>query len=157
MEKPLNTLIYKRTHTGDPNTSGTFGCEDCMGQVRGYHFDAVIGVGGTKPFRKDKDIALEINWIGIRPSKASRSSLRGPLVTFKYFVLWEETGPALEKHAPKLFSYMFEEKHVRLVMSQSLPIVMQKEVRRILTLAKTLHPRKPSRVFEKTPLTKFKC
>jgi hypothetical protein len=128
-----------------------------MGQVRGYHFDAVIGVGGTRPYPKDKDIALKINWIGIGPSKACRSSLRGPLVTFKCFVLWEETGPALEKHAPKLFSYMFEEKQVRLVMSQSLPPEMQKEVRKILTLAKTLQPRKPSRVFEKTLLTKRKC
>ena len=31
----MRTLIYKRTHSGDPDpTSGRFGVRDCMGKVR---------------------------------------------------------------------------------------------------------------------------
>ena len=42
----MRTLIYKRTHLGDPDLFGTFGINDCMGEVRARQFDAVIGVGG---------------------------------------------------------------------------------------------------------------
>jgi hypothetical protein len=38
----MRTLIYKRTHTGDPDASGCFGIFDCMGRVRALDFDAVI-------------------------------------------------------------------------------------------------------------------
>jgi len=44
------TLIYKRTHTGDPHREvGVFGENGCMRRVRGYKFDAVIGIGGIGP------------------------------------------------------------------------------------------------------------
>src|SRR6266568_1689223 len=42
----LRTLVYKRTHTGDPDTNGVFGNQDCMGRVRRLPFEAVIGGGG---------------------------------------------------------------------------------------------------------------
>ena len=42
----LRILVYKRTHVGDPDVAGRFGINHCMGSVRGYHYDAVIGVGG---------------------------------------------------------------------------------------------------------------
>jgi len=42
----MRILIYKRTHTGDPDLKGRFGIHDCMGRVRDYDYDAVIGVGG---------------------------------------------------------------------------------------------------------------
>ena len=43
----MATLVYKMTHKGDPDSElGFWGVEDCMGQVRGYGFDAVIGIGG---------------------------------------------------------------------------------------------------------------
>lgn len=156
MERPRNTLIYKRTHTGDPNTSGIFGCHDCMGQVRGYRFDAVIGVGGKSPDHDSEDIALKINWIGIDPHvpktvpntrKRDGEEFRGPWVTFQRFYLWEETGPYLKTHARKLFKCMFEEKHVRLLMSRSLLPEIQEEVQNILDLVNTFHPSKLSRVF----------
>src|SRR5205814_1927135 len=97
-------LVYKRTHTGDPDTSGTFGCHDCMGKVRGYKFDAVIGVGGKRPDHGSEDTALKINWIGISPvpAKVRRpdgKEFRGPWVTFECFRLWEETGPHLNEIA----------------------------------------------------------
>ena len=45
----MRVLVYKRTHNGDPDTSGCFGVYDCMGAVRDWEFDAVIGVGGIGP------------------------------------------------------------------------------------------------------------
>ena len=44
----MRTLIYKRTHPGDPDEKGRFGICDCMGRVRAWDFEAVIGVGGDK-------------------------------------------------------------------------------------------------------------
>ena len=35
----MRTLIYKRTHPGDPDVDGLFGIHDCMGQVRAWSFD----------------------------------------------------------------------------------------------------------------------
>ena len=159
MAERLNTLVYKRTHTGDPDKSGIFGIQDCMGRVRHWRFDAVIGVGGKRPWRRYKDIACKINWIGINPHKrkAEDTSFRGPLVGFDCFVLLDETGPDLKKFAPNLFRYIFEDQHVRLVMSRSLPCEMQEEVQNILRWAKTLQPRKPPRVSEKKISTKRKC
>jgi hypothetical protein len=42
----MRTLIYKRTHHGDPDPAGRFGIHDCMGRVRTWSLEAVIGVGG---------------------------------------------------------------------------------------------------------------
>ena len=133
----MNTLIYKRTHTGDPNKSGVFGCHDCMGPVRGRRFDAVIGLGGKRPDRGHEGIAFKVTWVGINPSKieAPNPRFRGPLVEFERFVLWDETGPDVRTVAPNLFRYMFEDQHVRHVMSRSLPREMQEEVLTILRLA----------------------
>jgi hypothetical protein len=158
MAERLNTLVYKRTHTGDPEKSGIFGIQDCMGRVRRWRFDSVIGVGGKSPNRGHEDIALKINWIGISPSTTKApQGFRGPFVKFKCFVLFEEDGPDLKKFAPNLFRHIFEDQHVRLVMSRSLPCEMQEEVQNILRWVKTLQPRKPPRVSEKKISTKRKC
>jgi hypothetical protein len=153
----MNTLVYKRTHKGDPDESRIFGIHDCMGQVRGYLFDAVIGVGGKSPDSGSEDIARKINWVGINPSKSSASSqvwigarrpdwsksFRGPLVTFDRFIFLDEKGPDFKDFAPKLFTYMFEDQHVRLVMSRSRPRQMQEEVQEILSWAENYRPRNP--------------
>lgn len=156
-EDSMNTLVYKRTHTGDPSEAGIFGICDCMGRVRCWSFDAVIGVGGKNPWRGHQDIALKITWIGINPHKTKAPDrFRGPLVEFEYFVLWNETGPDLKTLAPNLFRYMFEDQHVRIVMSRSLPSEMQEEVTKILRLAENHQSTKP-RVFGKRTSTKHKC
>ena len=153
----MNTLIYKRTHTGDPNEKGTFGCDDCMGRVRRWSFDAVIGVGGKSPDRGDEDIARKINWIGIIPHKTEKPGLKGPLVKFECFRRYEETGPYLKTLAPNLFRYMFEDQHVRVVMSRNLPSKkMQEEVTKLLRLAEKHRSTKP-RVFGKKTSSKHKC
>ena len=134
--RSMDTLIYKRTHTGDPNTLGVFGCHGCMGRVRRQRFDAVIGIGGKRPHRGSENIAFKITWVGIGPSKTeSRRDSRGPLVEFEKFVLWDEAGRDVRDAAPKLFRYMFEDQHVRHVMSRSLAKEMQEEVAAILRFA----------------------
>ena len=62
-------LIYKRTHTGDPNTDGVFGCSDCVGRVREYGFDAVIGIGGISVMPQLQGIGGKVNWIGLGAHK----------------------------------------------------------------------------------------
>ena len=44
----MRTLIYKRTHNGDPHpeTDGIFGIHECMKSVREWRMGAIIGVGG---------------------------------------------------------------------------------------------------------------
>src|SRR5262249_39677120 len=117
---------------------GVFGIHDCMGSARSRNFDAVIGVGGKSPWDGHEGIAYKINWIGIKPKKTDAGRRkRGPHVTFEYFVLDDENGPEFKTLAPKVFKYMFEDKHVRQVMSRSLrDDDMQKEITKILRLAK---------------------
>ena len=153
----MNALIYKRTHRGDPDKSGVFGRRDCMGRVRRWNFDAVIGVGGKSPWPRHEEIANRINWIGINPNKtkAANPTWKGPIVRFERFVLYDEKGPRLKRLAPKLFKYMFEDKHVRAVMSRSLAGEMQEEITRILRLAKKHKTTRP--FVSDTVLTKDKC
>lgn len=128
-------LIFKRTHRGDPDSNGVFGIHDCMGSVRNREYDAVIGIGGKKPWRGDEEIALRINWIGITPTK-HESSKRGPIVTFSNFCLYDNKGPFISEIAPKLYKYMYLDAHRRIVMTTSLPSDIYDEVKEILKLAK---------------------
>jgi hypothetical protein len=130
-----NTLVYKRTHRGDPDKSGTFGINDCMGRVRTWPFDAVIGVGGKMPDAGHEDIANKINWVGIKPRIAA-NGLRGPILKFEYFLLLESEGPELKTFAPDLFRYMFEDHNVRLVTSKHIRSpIMRLEIGDILKWA----------------------
>ncbi len=50
----MRTLIYKRTHSGDPDPeTGVFGNHDCMGRVKDWQFDAVIGKHKTGDARDE--------------------------------------------------------------------------------------------------------
>jgi len=153
----MNTLIYKRTHKGDPNEEGIFGIHNCMGRIRSWSFDAVIGVGGKSPWQRDKDIAFKITWIGINPHKTDAPpECIGFCLKFECFILWDETGPDLKSIAPNLFRYMFEDKQVRHVMSRSLTIQMQEEVTTILKLAEG-HQLAKSHDVRKQTSSKHKC
>jgi hypothetical protein len=156
----MNTLVYKRTHKGDPDETGIFGIHDCMGRDRGWSFDAVIGIGGKSPDRGHEDIALKINWIGINPHETEcpfrDKPRRGPCLTFEHFILWDETGPYLEEHAHNLYRYMFVDRDVRVVMSRSLSLEMQDEVMKILGLTESHQPGK-SHGPGKTTSTKCRC
>ena len=106
-----------------------------MGRVRNWAFSAVVGVGGKRPDRGHEEIARKVNWVGIGPYKVGDAA-RGPRLAFDYFLLMEGNGPDLKESAPCLFRYMFEDRHVRAVLSQNLPDkAMQDEVQAILRWA----------------------
>ena len=94
----MNTLIYKRTHTGDPNEEGIFGIHNCMGRVRSWSFDSVIGIGGKSPWSCDKDIAYRITWIGINPHQTyTPPDYKGPCLEFDFFLLINSSLHRLEE------------------------------------------------------------
>ena len=106
----MRILIYKRTHVGDPNTNREFGNEGCMGRVRGFRFDAVIGIGGISGWPLSQRIAGKVNWVGRCPTKVPNPiDDRGPLVSFrrKDFRLFEHNGPLLSQLAPTLAKKLY--------------------------------------------------
>jgi hypothetical protein len=98
----VKILTYKRTHTGDPNAEGAFGINDCMGRVRSYAYDAVIGVGGIGAEPSGHKIDGKITWVGVYPSKTNGGWRAGPIVTFVRFILFDANGPELNAIAPAL-------------------------------------------------------
>lgn len=115
-------LLYKRTHIGDPNADGCFGINDCMKSIRNWRFDAVIGIGGIRPNRDDRQrghknsaLVRKINWIGIGRKDGRRiPGYKGPLLYFRKFKLFGNDGtqgPFFAKHAPKLAHRMYDLKH----------------------------------------------
>ena len=103
----MKILTYKRTHIGDPSPNGVFGVGNCMRRVRNYDFDAVIGVGGISYEPRRLGISGKVNWIGCTPYKR-RTQSGFVLVKFKYFKLFEESGPMLHDMAPLLAKRMYK-------------------------------------------------
>lgn len=134
----MRTLIYKRTHPGDPDSDGRFGIYDCMGQVRNWGFDAVIGVGGTSAEPRSHGLAGKVNWIGIGPHKKWVAGKRGPMVTFDRFLFLGTRGPDLEEVAPRLAERIYS-RNVRALMNDIGP-AERREVRRLLALAGKARP-----------------
>jgi hypothetical protein len=136
----MRTLIYKRTHHGDPDPeTGEFGCNNCMGTVRGRRFDAVIGVGGIGPEPRRHGIAGKLTWIGIGARKIYDSALQNsPRVRFDHFWYQGEHGPLLEHMYPALARRMYD-RNVRQLMHSPLPVKtdLDREVEEILCLAMT--------------------
>jgi hypothetical protein len=104
----MATLVYKMTHRGDPNSDlGCWGVADCMGQVRGYPFDAVIGIGGRSWWTNQTSRVGEIVWIGIGPHRTSVEGKCGPEVTFDHFRSFSEGELMLSEIAPNLNRSMY--------------------------------------------------
>lgn len=104
----MRILTYKRTHTGDPDPAGNFGINDCMGRVRNWSFDAVIGVGGYGPEPRSHGIEGRVNWVGRNPAWHPHPDGYGQIVTFESFKLLEAKGPSLISIAPLLARRMYE-------------------------------------------------
>ena len=103
----MRILTYKRTHVGDPDEHGRFGIYGCMGRVRNYGFDAVIGIGGIGGEPKSFGIDRKINWVGINPKRRPSPGGKGVEVTFEKFLRLEEHGPLLKTLAPSLARRMY--------------------------------------------------
>ena len=106
----MRILTYKRTHTGDPDPAGRFGINDCMGRVRGWSFDAVIGVGGIGSEPQRHGIEGRITWVGVNPTWSPHPEGCGHLVTFEAFALLDAQGPMLQVLAPLLARRLYEKK-----------------------------------------------
>jgi hypothetical protein len=135
----MRTLLYKRTHIGDPDKRGRFGVRDCMGKVRTRAFDAVVGIGGIGSEARSFGIDGKVNWIGIGPRKSSSSDKRGPVVTFDHFLLFESDGPDLQDVAPVLAKRMYS-RHAPRLLFDSFDDVEQAEIDCLLSLAKRAPP-----------------
>jgi hypothetical protein len=85
MREDMRTLVYKRTHNGDPDRHGRFGCNRCMGWVRSWDFGAVIGVGGQGKEARDEGIAQKVNWIGVGPRVVGYAADGYPILRFNHF------------------------------------------------------------------------
>jgi hypothetical protein len=136
----MKTLVYKRTHTGDPNAMGWFGINDCMGQVRTLKFESVIGIGGIGEEAVSHGIDRRVNWIGIGAEKAGKG-VRGPLIRFDRFVLFEKDGPNFQELAPTLAHHIYY-KNVRVLTKFT--AAEQREIDRILDIAKEAAPSAPT-------------
>jgi hypothetical protein len=102
----MATLVYKMTHKGDPDSDlGIWGVEDCMGQVRDYEFDAVIGIGG-RSWSNETSRMGEIVWIGLGPEMVDRTD-RGPVLRFAHFRYFREGELMLRTIAPNLEKAMY--------------------------------------------------
>jgi hypothetical protein len=126
----MRVLIYKRTHVGDPDKSGSFGTYCCMGRVRDRDFDAVIGVGGISLQPVRAGIDRKITWIGIGPKRIGVASDGYPILAFEQFYLKNDKGPLLRDKAPKLADRMFGANGPRALMVDS-----NTEIAAILKLA----------------------
>lgn len=134
----MRTLVYKRTHHGDPDLAGQFGVYDCMGRVRAWNFEAVIGVGGIGSESMSYGLDGKVNWIGIGPHKRAAAGKRGPLVTFDRFLYLGADGPDFETLAPVLAHRIYS-RNVRVVM-KGFSAAEQAEVDKILALARNAPP-----------------
>lgn len=118
-----------------------------MGRVRRLSFQAVIGIGGVSGWPISQGIAGKINWIGIGARTKPCDGMRGPLVTFDHFELFEGKGCELEKIAPALARRLYRRGAPRFVFSK-LNAAEQAEIRRVLKMAEDAQPsagRRPPR------------
>jgi hypothetical protein len=104
----MRILTYKRVHPGDPDSFGHFGINGCMGQVRNFDFEAVIGVGGIGAEPRSYKIDLRINWVGTTPKRLQHQVKGVPVISFEHFILLEHEGPLLQTIAPNLARRMYE-------------------------------------------------
>lgn len=149
----LRILVYRRNHTGDPDQeTKTFGINDCMGSYRDWEYDAVIGIGASKPWPRYDGIREKITWVGINPifkTDAAKEDVdrmklaneipdfnfRGQLVRFEKFILWDEKGKPVKDYYPQLHQYMFVNGKIPRAALLNFPPLVYKELLEILEMA----------------------
>ncbi len=133
----MRTLVYKRTHRGDPDKSGVFGCNGCMGRVRAWPFEAVVGVGGVgdEPIREG--IAYKLTWVGVGARTKNVAWWPDPVVVFDHFGLFDDAGEDFRELAP-LLAHRIYTRHIRATMTFT--PAEAKEVKRLLTRARKWPP-----------------
>jgi hypothetical protein len=104
-----------------------------MGQIRGWKYDAVIGVGGIGKEAKRTSLKGKLTWIGIGAQKSGDA--KRPRVTFDRFLYYGETGPNLRSLAPALARRMYD-RNVRATTDRRFSAKERLEVQNILNRAK---------------------
>ena len=104
----MRTLVYKRTHNGDPS------------------------VGGQSDEPEKEGIALKLTWIGIGPHKTRVVGKEHPEVTFDHFKYYGTTGEILRDLAPHLADLMYIKKARNVMMFNA---DEQADVDKLLALA----------------------
>jgi hypothetical protein len=151
----MTTLVYKRTHTGDPAPdTGVFGCHDCMGHVRGWGFDAAIGVGGIGAEAEKNGLNGKLTWIGVGALKTG--DREKPLVTFDHFVHYGEAGPSLRSVAPNLAMRMYD-RNIRATTDAAFLPDERREIANILDMAKDSGPSQARFLAETSRHTQKQC
>jgi hypothetical protein len=135
------TLVYKRTHNGDPDSSGGFGIYDCMKSVRQFPFKNVIGIGGVGREPRSHGIDRRINWIGLGARQQVDGLYQYPVVTFDHFVLFEQSGQILQTVASELARRMYS-RHAPRYLLYDINEMEQAEIESILRMAKEAPPSK---------------
>ncbi|MBI2987390.1 MAG: hypothetical protein HYY45_11540 [Deltaproteobacteria bacterium] len=154
-EKRMQMLIYKRTHSGDPDpATGVFGNHNCMRTVRGWLYEAVIGVGGVGGRAERNGIARRLTWVGIGPHKTG--NLRRPKVKFDHFWYKGDKGPLLKDRAPLLADRLYN-KNVRLIKGRALTSGEWLEVKKILDSARKAPPSGQGVPLRSSQKTSVKC
>jgi hypothetical protein len=102
-----------------------------MGQVRGYPYDSVIGIGGRSWWTNQTRRVGEIIWIGIGPHWTWVEDKRGPEVTFDHFRSFPEGELMLSDIAPNLDKSMYK----RRFKLTGFSTVEAQEIERILDMA----------------------
>lgn len=149
----MPTLVYKRTHNGDPDVVGRFGIRDCMGSVRSWPFDSVIGVDGQGAEAESHDIARKLNWIGVGAHKTCVPGMDNPIVTFDRFRDFGTDGPLLESIAPNLARRMYVKKARAVMDFNALELA---EIDRILAMVEG-DGEAPECSEEETPVRRRVC
>lgn len=101
------TLVYKRTHHGDPDGRGHFGCNGCMGWVRSWEFTNVIGIGGTGPEPIAEGISGRVSWVGIGRRPVGKEGGH-PVWAFSQFRNFGKQGPFVRKCMPLVAKRMYD-------------------------------------------------
>lgn len=136
----MRTLVYKRTHDGDPDALGRFGVGDCMKQIRGYTYEAVIGIGALTRGAREAGIDGKVNWIGIGPHRTPMPNLKGPLVTFDHFYCPTGDNVLNVRDVAPLLAQRFYEKRPARFLLKDVSDGEQAEIESLLMLAKNVPP-----------------
>jgi hypothetical protein len=151
----MTTLIYKRTHSGDPDPeTGVFGNNKCMGRIRGWKYDAVIGIGGIGSEAERNGLKGKLTWIGVGARKTGDT--QKPFVTFDHFRYYGTAGPFLRTLAPALAIRMYD-KNVRATTDWSFTAEERNEVQSILKMAAAACPSSARSSSKSSPESQKTC
>jgi hypothetical protein len=137
----LGTFVYKRTHNDDPGDGGCFGIFCCMGKMRSWPFEAVIGVGATGKEAETEGIAGKVNWIGIGRKPIGMARDGHPIWAFKQFKQFsKEEAPDFRHVAPILAKRLYDARYPPRFVMDKINDDERREISKVLRMARDADP-----------------